>query len=58
MITVRDKEHLNAPYAINPMLYKNPCFITTHLATYTSPINNNKYANIKSKYRTKNVSQQ
>ena len=39
------------PYAINPMLCKNPCFKTTHLDDYKSPTSGNKYSNIKSKYK-------
>ena len=30
MKSVPIKEKLTAPYAINPMLCKNPCFETTH----------------------------
>jgi hypothetical protein len=50
------KEKLTAPYAINPMLRKNPCFKTTHLTEYPNPFGKNKYANVKSKYRTNTVS--
>ena len=46
---------INAPYATDKMLHKTPCFATTHLTSYMSPINNNKYATIKSKYRTKQL---
>jgi len=53
MKSVRIKEKVNAPYATDTMLRKTPCFSTTNLISYTSPINNNKYANVKSKYRTK-----
>ena len=40
---------LGPPYAINPILCKNPCFNTTHLDDYKNPVPNNKYSNIKSK---------
>ena len=49
------KEKLTAPYAINPMLCKNPCFKTTHLTEYPNPFGKNKYANVKSKYKNLSI---
>jgi len=56
MKSVPIKYKLTAPYAIDPMLCKNPCFNTTHLTEYPNPCNKNKYANVKSKYKINTVS--
>lgn len=42
---------INAPYMLDKMLCKNPCFKTTHTTEYKKPIGNNKYSHIKSKYK-------
>ena len=54
MKSVRIKEQFNAPYAVNPVLRKNPCYKTTHIDDYKNYTSTNKYANVKSKYRTNN----
>jgi len=41
----------NAPYMVDQMLYKNPCYKTTHITEYKKPIGINKYSHIKSKYK-------
>lgn len=42
---------INAPYMVDKMLCKSPCYKTTHIAEYKKPIATNKYSHIKSKYK-------
>lgn len=41
---------LEPPFQVDPMLFKNPSFKTTHTSEYTtSP--RNKYSNVQSKFK-------
>ena len=40
---------INAPYMVDKMLSKNPCYKTTHITEYKKPIGINKYSHLKSK---------
>ena len=42
---------VNAPYMVDKMLCKNPCYKTTHITEYKTPIATNKYSHVKSKYK-------
>lgn len=46
---------INAPYMVDNMLCKNPCYKTTHITEYKTPIATNKYSHIKSKYKQKSI---
>ena len=39
------------PYQLDLRLLQNPCFSTTNMSDYAGVHKNNKYANVKSKYR-------
>ena len=36
---------------VDKMLCKNPCYKTTHITEYKTPIATNKYSHVKSKYK-------
>ena len=47
----------NAPYMVDKMLCKNPCYKTTHITEYKKPIATNKYSHVKSKYKKISITQ-
>lgn len=45
------KKKVEPPFQVDPMLFKNPSFKTTHTSEYTtSP--RNRYSNVQSKLKT------
>ena len=46
---------MNAPYMVDKMLCKNPCYKTTHVTEYKKPIATNKYSHVKSKYKNLSI---
>jgi hypothetical protein len=55
MKTFLPTPEINAPYMVDKMLCKNPCYKTTHITEYKTPISTNKYSHIKSKYKNQYI---
>ena len=55
MKTFLSTPDINAPYRVDKILCKNPCYKTTHITEYKKPTATNKYSHVKSKYKNQYI---
>ena len=55
MKTFLPTPEINAPYMVDKILCKNPCYKTTHITEYKKPTATNKYSHVKSKYKNQYI---